>query len=87
MKDKIKNWFPIHYAVSKSRIPIIEFILQNSSSDMINLTDSYGDTPLHIAIKHGKTDSLVYLLDNGADTNIKNKSFIAPIHQCIYDLI
>ncbi len=50
---------------------------------MINVIDPFGNTPLHIAIAYGKSESLIYLLDRGADSTIKNKEMIAPIHQCI----
>ena len=50
---------------------------------MINSQDSLGNTPLHIAINQGHKDCTLFLLDKGADTNIKNKSHQAPIHVCI----
>ena len=40
LKDKIKSWLPIHYAASKSRIQIIEFILKVSQTG--------NNTPKHI---------------------------------------
>ena len=50
---------------------------------MVNSQDLFGNTPLHIAINHGHKDCTLFLLDNGADSKIKNKFHNAPIHECI----
>ena len=50
---------------------------------MVNTHDSQGNTPLHIAIKEGHIDCCLFLLNKGADTNIRNESNLAPLHQCV----
>ena len=50
---------------------------------MINYQDLSGNTPLHIAIDKGNAETVLFLLNRGADWNLKNKNFAAPIHQCV----
>jgi transient receptor potential cation channel subfamily A member 1 len=38
---------------------------------------------LHISIDKGHSDCVIYLLNKGADSTIKNKRCHAPIHQCV----
>lgn len=50
---------------------------------MINNQDMFGNTPLHIAIENGNKECCLYLLNKGADANIRNKNSAAAIHQCV----
>jgi transient receptor potential cation channel subfamily A protein 1 len=83
LRDNTKNWTPIHYAVSKSKINMIKFILEKTEPQMIDLADQQGNTPLHIAIERSQKESLEFLLDKGANAAILNKDSQAPIHYCI----
>ena len=43
-------------------------------TDIINLADKQGWTPLHYAAYNGRTKSLQFLIENKADLGLKNKS-------------
>jgi ankyrin repeat protein len=83
LRDNRKNWMPIHYAVSKSKISTIKFILEKSEPQMLNFPDQHGNTPLHIAIETSQKECLEFLLEKGADTDVLNKESHAPIHFCV----
>ncbi|CAF0715061.1 unnamed protein product [Brachionus calyciflorus] len=83
LKDNAKNWLPIHYAAFKSKLKILDFIIEKCKPSIINAQDLNGNTPLHIAIERGSKECVTYLLNKNADTTIKNKNSYAPIHQCV----
>ena len=45
---------------------------------------SRGDTPLHIAVSHGRREVLELLLDAGCDTNAKDEFGGTPLHTVMY---
>jgi ankyrin repeat protein len=57
----------LHLAIQCGETPIIEYVLENSSSDgqvaAINVRDKDGNTPLHLAAKLGRTQVVTLLLD------------------------
>ena len=46
----------------------------------VNVSDNYGQTPLHFAAYHNETEIIKILLENGANPNLKNKNGKTPIH-------
>ena len=56
LKDINKSWIPLHYAVSKSRLKIIEYILNNSDSGKLRSKTQkfYIFTFSSIQTKHAK---------------------------------
>jgi len=77
---------PIHIATKKLNFPIVREILRLGES--LNKQDSEGNTCLHIAMglmcegeDPEKAKNIVeYLLEKGANPNIKNKEGWTPIH-------
>lgn len=53
-------------------------VLINEGAD-ITVTDSSGNTPLHIAAKYGRVKAIQALLNRGADTEARNKKRDLPI--------
>ena len=46
-------------------------MLQTSKYDLLNLRN--GETPLHLAIKNGKTEIATLLIENGANVNASDR--------------
>ncbi|MHB0999684.1 MAG: ankyrin repeat domain-containing protein [Armatimonadota bacterium] len=71
----------IHKAAANGNIRQVKQII-NKSLSLVNAQDQYGMTPLMYAIERGNgyigtsisIDTIKYLLDNGADPNIRNKA-------------
>jgi len=60
------------------RNDIFKFIFIENKSD-INLQDTdIGDTLLHIAFRFADREMIIFLIQNGADKNIKNKGGYVP---------
>lgn len=67
------GYYPIHYAVGLVEVEITKLLVNNGVK--INVTDKKnGDTPLHIAAKYERVDTIQLLLEKGADTKIRNKN-------------
>ena len=65
--DKLYYSSSLHYLVNMGfSNEIIYDYLQNNDSD-INSTNSFGETPLHYAIRNGNTRLITLLLDKKAD--------------------
>jgi len=59
----------------------LEAIMQHISADSdLNKKDTYGSTPLTVAITFGKTDVAKALIEAGADLTITNNEGSAPLH-------
>ncbi len=58
---------------------ILKCIIQNNLS-LIDSIDNKGRTPLHLAAKKNKYISVFYLLEYGANPNIKNNKNQTPLH-------
>ena len=67
----------MHLAASKESLEILQFMVENKK---LNIDDRniYGDTPLFIAVLKGNLPIIQYLIDNGADPNIPEKSGHTP---------
>jgi ankyrin repeat protein len=50
----------------------------------INEPDSYGNSPLHVAILEGKKEYATSLINQGADLNLRNNLDLAPLHIAAY---
>lgn len=58
--------------------------LIRSKGISINETDSYGNTPLHVAILEGKKEYAASLINQGADLNLKNNLELSPLHIAVF---
>lgn len=51
----------------------------NDKTDILNIQDSNGDTPLHTAVRAGNLSTAKVLLEGGAYIDIKNNSGLTPL--------
>lgn len=68
----------IHEVSKEGDLVRLEEIIRKDPQ-LINSVDSFGRTPLHWASRGVHFEILKYLLDEGADPNIRDKNMIAPI--------
>lgn len=87
------NNLNIHYASETASIYLLDSIL-SSNSNLVNIPNKLGQTPLHIAIVFGKNIKTVkYLIDHGANVNAKDIEGVYPIeyvlnrNEDLYDII
>jgi len=86
---------PLMVAIQKySNLEIVELLITNGAD--VNLTNSHGDTALHLALLHeniikkrfiydNQFNTFKLLIDKGADVNIQNKDGNTPLHLALND--
>ncbi|XP_044279991.1 transient receptor potential cation channel subfamily A member 1 [Varanus komodoensis] len=82
------NATPLHHAAGNGQLELMQMIIDGSSVEALNVTDSSGNTPLHWATKKNQIESVKLLLSRGANPNILNSNAMAPLHlaaQCLYN--
>jgi|UniRef100_A0A6C0GZF5 ankyrin repeat protein len=84
LKDKNK-YYPIHHAILFNNQSILEILINNKAD--INIKDSFGNTPLFIAIKQKNFKIIKYLLSNKKiNINITNDIGETALHiACNYE--
>jgi ankyrin repeat protein len=73
----------IHDAVRSGDLEKVKTILQ-SHAEWLNSPDQNQKTPLHLALESGHADIAKYLIEQGADINLKDKDKAAPLHNAAY---
>jgi len=61
----------LHYAVEKGSLPITKLLIEHKAD--VNARNSFGNTPLLMAINFSHKEIVLYLLAHGADAKAKNK--------------
>lgn len=64
-------------AVKQGNIENVKELLSQGAD--INISDEYGETPLHSAALYGHLDVVKYLVEQGADVDVKNKFWETPL--------
>ncbi|XP_028389671.1 transient receptor potential cation channel subfamily A member 1 [Phyllostomus discolor] len=77
------NPSPLHCAAEEGQVELMEMILNDSSCEVLNVMDNYGNTPLHWAAKKNQVESVKFLLSKGANPNLRNISMMAPLHLAV----
>lgn len=73
---------PLTCAARAGHVKICELLLDEGA--FINQTTQYvNQTPLHVAIEHGNTDVVEYLISQGADVQIADNVNISPLYTAI----
>ncbi|KAG8133687.1 hypothetical protein E2320_011453 [Naja naja] len=78
-----QNATPLHHAAGRGQLELMQMIMDDSSFEALNVTDSSGNTPLHWATKEQQTESVKLLLSRGANPNILNSNMISPLHWAV----
>jgi hypothetical protein len=76
----------IHELVRKSNLP--EMKKHRFTAEEVNLRNSFGHTPLHVAcsLERGNIEVVAYLVSLGADVNAPDLDGWTPLHAaCRYD--
>ena len=72
----------IHNASKQGNIEKLKTILSENPG-LLDAEDSKGFTPVHSAVVGGKEDVVKFLIDKGADLNIRNKNGLTPVFTAI----
>lgn len=69
----------VHHAV-KRRPEVMKYIigLVGNQSDLISMENRDGDTPLHVAVKNSKKESIEMLIEAGCDQGKRNRLQLTP---------
>lgn len=78
-----KNGSPLHSHIQDTKK--LKVLIQHNAN--IHLTDSLGNTPLHIAARYNLLDAVVLLLEYGANTKTVNKENKTPAEVTSSDTI
>ncbi len=73
----------IHDAVRSGDSENVKTLLQ-SHPEWLNSPDQNQKTPLHTALESGHTEIATYLIELGADIDLKDKDEAAPLHNAAY---
>ena len=68
---------PLHWA-ARYCCEVLEFLLEEGGANL-NAQDSYGNTPLSVAARHGRDETVTSLLNHGANPLLTNFSMQSPL--------
>eukprot|EP00743_Colponemidia_sp_Colp-15_P001992 GILK01002165.1.p1 GENE.GILK01002165.1~~GILK01002165.1.p1 ORF type:complete len:1017 (+),score=168.44 GILK01002165.1:92-3142(+) len=81
---------PVHVAVEHRQASCLDSMLQEVGSELLTVTNGFGDTPLHIAVIRGAWDCVRVLLRTGTQAlltveNIRGEVPMAVAKRCGFD--
>ena len=71
------GWTALHWAARKDNVDVIQNILK-INHECLNVRTNYGVTPLHWAAYNNHKRNVEFLLNQGADVNIRDISYKTP---------
>ena len=74
-----KEESPLHLVSRLNNISCLKTLLDPDDPPNINIEKSDGTTPIFLAVKEDNLDSVILLLENGADINIVRKDMVSPL--------
>lgn len=72
------------HAAQTGDVAAVQYLFNNEKSLNIDVQDSDGDTPLHLAITDGYEDIVQILLEHSANISMVNRAKSTPLHQASY---
>lgn len=69
----------LHRAVRWAFAPAVQLLTHLASLEEINQQDGDGNTALHIAVQKNQIEAIRYLLEAGAEINVKNQAGYSPL--------
>ncbi len=85
LNDRKSKYTPIHFAVTKITLQnekqmmrILQILLDNGADINKSSTDDGEFTPLHTAARRALPNTVAWLLEKGANKNVKDKKYGAP---------
>ena len=78
LHDYSRDWSALHEAVGNDYGDLAELLLAYSAD--VNVKDSLGNTPLHLACVYGRSELTKLLLESKADPAIPNLQGVCPLH-------
>ncbi|XP_012518560.1 PREDICTED: transient receptor potential cation channel subfamily A member 1 [Propithecus coquereli] len=77
------NASPLHHAAAEGQVELMNMIINDSSCEVLNVMDDYGNTPLHWAAEKNQVESVKFLLSKGANPNLRNSAMMAALHVAV----
>jgi ankyrin repeat protein len=77
-RDSDKKWTPLHYAANFGTFESAKLLINNGAS--VNAKDSFGQTPLFLAIKQHQRECINLLIENRGDVKAKDKNNQTLLH-------
>ena len=77
---------PLHRAASKGDVGIINLLLSLGKNLDINVSDVYGNTPLHLACEGNNFEAAKILIQKGAQIDVKNKEEKTPLELASFEV-
>lgn len=71
------GWKPLHYASTTGQLEVAQFLISKGAT--VDSQSLNGTTPLMMAVQSGNEELVKYLLDNGADLQMKNSFSLTAI--------
>ncbi|KAF8846652.1 ankyrin [Acephala macrosclerotiorum] len=74
----------LHFAAIAAKSNVVGLLcrLYRENCWAVDLKDETGRTPLHYATCSGNSESVFYLLQSGANPNVRDKRGMTPLHAC-----
>ena len=86
LKDTIKGWTPLYYLIDSSdgsETEILQILIKSGS--LINISDNFEITPLHLVSFKGQDEYLSILIQNNADINALDTYNRLPLNYAIIE--
>uniref|UniRef100_A0A914W5J5 26S proteasome non-ATPase regulatory subunit 10 n=1 Tax=Plectus sambesii TaxID=2011161 RepID=A0A914W5J5_9BILA len=77
---------PLHRAASKGNIEVVRLIV-DAPKLRIDLTDSEGNSALHLACEENRQDTAILLVHKGASLELLNKEEKTPVQLAVAELV
>jgi hypothetical protein len=68
---------PLFLAVCRNQFTNVKILVERGAN--LDLQNIVGNTALHVAVSHGFSPIIEYLIRNGADVNLKNRRNMKPV--------